>query len=74
MITKCDTCKDECDDDYVRCDCGLKIHYMCLYKAKVLLAIGQNQIHLNMQKKYYRHLILPSNVQNVYITYHQLLM
>ena len=36
MITKCDTCKDECADDYVRCDCGLKIHYMCLYKAKVL--------------------------------------
>ena len=36
MITKCDTCKGDCDDYYVRCDCGLQIHYMCLYKAKVL--------------------------------------
>ena len=42
MITKCDTCKDECDDDYVRCDCGLKIHYMCLYKAKVLYSHWTN--------------------------------
>ena len=36
MITKCDICKDEYDDDYVRCDCGVQIHYICLYKTTVL--------------------------------------